>query len=362
MTQSEVTKAAIDTRLANVIARHFHPENGAPYWIEKAQSLQLDPTKDIRRIEDLPRLGFMDQAAMRRRPLDDFIPKCICECRNDLIIAQTGGTLGEPIWTAYTPEEYEAAFVSPFVAAAAHVGFPIGGRWLYVGPSGPHIIGQAARSIARATGSRDPFMVDFDARWAKRLPAGSFAAHRYLTHVVEQAMAVIRTQPISHIFSTPPVLKSLAAEMNEAERFRILGVHYGGMAIEADDMAHLQSAAFPRARHLSGYGNTLFGCCLELDASPAREPTYFPQGERLLLGSCGNANDALTIDYGVIGSAAQCVFTRMDETMFIANMLERDEVTIVRPPRNAPTGFHTNGARSPRPVARLPIPAVQSLY
>lgn len=362
MSPSKDKISAIESRIANVLASHFHPEDGAPYWIELAGTLNVEPLKDIRRIADLARLGFMDQDAMRRRPLDDFLPKSIRKTRSDLVIAQTGGTLGEPIWTAYSPEEFETAFVSPFVDAAAHVGFPAGGHWLYVGPSGPHIIGRAARSIALATGAREPYMVDFDARWARRLPADSFAARRYLAHVVEQALAVVHTQPITHLFSTPPVLKSLALQMNEAERERILGVHYGGVTIEAEDMVQLQSGAFPRARHLSGYGNTLFGCCLELDATLGREPTYYPRGDRLILGICRDENDATSIDYAATGETARCVFTRLDETMLIVNMLERDETTIVPPPADTPAGFHTNGARAPRPVRRHSNPTAQSLY
>ncbi|MCA9255108.1 MAG: hypothetical protein KDA33_05695, partial [Phycisphaerales bacterium] len=220
---------SLDERLARILAIHFDPDGGAPYWLEKAKSLGFDPRRIIRDAADLPRLGFMHAAELRRRPLSDFTPKAIWNAHQDLVIVQTGGTLGAPIWAAYTPDEYNAAFVDPFVIAARHVGFPTGGAWLYVGPSGPHVIGRAARSIALATGAREPYCVDFDARWSMRLPAGSFAASRYLAHVIDQAMAIVRVQPITHLFSAPPVLLRLAETMSTDERRRILGVHYGGM-------------------------------------------------------------------------------------------------------------------------------------
>lgn len=352
----------VDQRIERIVAIHFHPERGAPYWIDRARHFPFDPIREIRGVTDLPRLGFMDQDAMRSRPLSDFVPRPIWNARKDLIVVQTGGTLGEPIWTAYAPEEYEAAFVAPFVAAANHVGFPGDGVWLYVGPTGPHVIGHAARSIALATGGREPFTVDFDVRWAKRLPQDSFAANRYLTHVIEQALAIVRVQPITHLFSTLPVLRALASELGETERQRILGVHYGGLAITAGDMTQLKRQAFPNAVHLSGYGNTLFGCCLQLDPSPKETLTYFPAGNRLLFGTCTDQTSASSIRYLHSGAGGRCVFTRLDETLLIANLLERDEIAIVSPPAGAPPEFTLPGVADPQPIGPLRNPTVQTLY
>lgn len=361
MTQAMPSSGSIEKRLAEVLALHFDPATGTPYWLEVAARLGFDPRREIREIGELQRIGFMDADAMRRRPLSDLVSREAMSRPAEVHVVQTGGTLGDPIWTAYSQAEYEAAFVYPFVAAAHHVGFPRGGVWLYVGPSGPHVIGRAARSIARATGSIEPFFVDFDPRWVRKLPDASFAAERYLAHVLDQAMGVLDSQPITCLFATPPVLAGLAARMTPSQRTRIRGVHYGGLALAPELLMRLQAEAFTNAIHLSGYGNTLFGCCLELDCSRGRELRYFPAGNRLLLGTCGDPNDAHSIDYITPNAQGRCVFTRLDRTALIVNMLERDTLSLVPPPPSAPSEFIANGVAAPLPIAdpnRAPAAAI----
>lgn len=353
----------VQARLAEVLAVHFDPETGSRYWLERSETLGFDPRADIKTVDDLPRFGLMDQDALRRRPLTDFIPRSLQRHPQDLIVVRTGGTLGRPLWTAYLDEEYHAAFVTPFVVAADHVGFPAGGLWLFVGPSGPHVIGRAAESIARATGSPAPFMVDFDAGWAKRLPAGSFAARRYLQHVVDQATAVIETQTITVLFSTPTVLEALSQAMTPPQWDRIRGVHYGGMEIAPETLRRFQVSVFPNAVHLCGYGNTLFGCCLEMDVSAGRELRYFPHGDRLILGQVlegeGGTPD---IRYRVADSPATLVFSRLDRAALLLNVAERDRGRLLAPPAGAPPGFHSVGVASPTLADAQARRAIVSLY
>jgi len=355
-------RESIEVRLAEVLAHHFDPATGTPYWIDRAARLGFDPRCEIRRIEDLPRMGFMEADKLRRRPLTDLISRASLADRGDLDVVQTGGTLGAPVWTAYSRREYEEAFVAPFVAAADHVRFPRGGSWLYIGPSGPHVIGRAAQSIARATGAMDPFTVDFDSRWARKLPETSFAARRYLEHVLDQAMSVLETQPITHLFATPPVVAGLADRLTVAQRDRIRGVHYGGLCLSPDLLRRFQRELFPNAVHLSGYGNTLFGCCLELDASAGRELRYYPHGSRLLFGTCRDASDPGTVDYGSTNIRGRCVFSRLDRTMLIINMLERDLIELAPPPSHAPADFRANGVVAPAPLPDEARPLAAGLY
>lgn len=358
-TQSTATVCLAD-QLAQVLRIHFDPLHGSPYWIDLAAQRGIHPPDTIRSIADLHQLGFMDQAALRSRPLTDFIPRCISQHPERLIAVQTGGTLGEPIWTAYTHDEFEAAFVRPFIDAADRVAFPRGGTWLYVGPSGPHVIGRAACSIARALGASEPFTVDFDSRWARKLPADSYAAERYLEHVTDQAMAVIKTQPITHLFTTPPVLAALAARMMGQQRDRILGVHYGGMSITREHMLHFQRDIFPHAAHLSGYGNTLFGCCPELNIAPGRELIYFPHGRRLLFGVLPEPTDDPTLVSFDPGARGRCVFSRFDRTMLMINFVERDEIELVSPP--AVAEFVSPGILNPHSLAIDPLQSAAGIY
>jgi len=352
--------AKVEQRLANVLALHFDPKWGAPYWLDRAATLGLDPRAEIRSLADLPRLGFMEPADLRTRPLHDFIPRSVLDAKRELIVAQTGGTVGRPVWTAYRQDEFEEAFVGPFVVAAGHVGFPEGGLWLYIGPSGPHIIARAADAIARRTGSPTPFTVDFDGRWAKKLPADSFAADRYLNHIVEQALDVTSSQSITTLFTTPPVLEALAKRMTPDERNAVRGVHYGGVAMTREQLLKFQTELFPNAVHLSGYGNTLFGCCLELSVEPGRELRYFPHGDRIAFGI--RLDGAEGVRHGPNAQRGRVVFSRLDRTMLLINVLERDEAVLVPPPASAPPGFETCGVVAPGPSVSSPVPAAHLLY
>lgn len=338
-----------------MLALHTDPDVGSRYWLERTKQLGVRHIGEVRTVGDLHRLGTMSPEDLRERTLWDYIPRAYHDQPGRLVLGQTGGTTGVPVWTAYLEDEFEAAFVRPFVVAAEHVGFPHGGSWLYVGPSGPHIIGKAASAIARAVGSAEPFTVDFDPRWARKMTSGSVAASRYLRHVVDQAMAVIESQAVDVLFATPPVLSALADRMTDEQRSRIKGVHYGGMAVREETLGQLQCEDFPEAVHLSGYGNTLLGCCLELNSKPGRTLDYFPYGDRLLLR---------TVDEeGGDAPFGRVIACRFDRACLVINLIERDHAHAVCPPKDAPPGFRGMGLRGPHtPATVTNEPAVVGLY
>ena len=339
---------SVDARVRRVVELHFHPTEGSTYWVHRARAAGIDPLKQIHRLDDLALLGETSAEDLQSRPLLDYIPRRLHRRKDLLTVCQTGGTTGAGTfgtWTAYREDEFTEAFVLPFVAATEHVRFPAGAAWLFVGPSGPHAIGKVVSHLAAALGSADPFAVDFDPRWARRLPEGSFARERYLGHVVDQAMAVITTQEVGVLFTTPPVLEALAGAMTERQRRQIRGVHHGGMAISPERMLRFQMELFPEAIHLSGYGNTLFGCCLELETGPGRQIDYFPWGNRLVFDVVDD--DDRPAPPGEMG---QVRVTRLDETMLIVRMPERDVASLIaRPPAGAPHEFFMPGLRNPGP-------------
>lgn len=315
---------ATSDRLRELLRLHFHPEQGSAYWLRRQERFGWDVRDRVRSLEDLGLIGPTPVDDLRRYPLADFVPRALHRQWPRFVTGETAGTSGGPCATAYRDDEFQAAFIDPFLRVAAATGFPRGEPWLWVGPSGPHIIGKVVRELARQTGSIDPFSVDFDPRWAKRLAEGSLARRRYLDHVTEQALEVMRREPVAVLFITPPALSALAAHLTDRQREAIHGIHYGGMSLTPGQVNDFR-AAFPQAVHLAGYGNTLFGVVMEVADEPRTALDYFPLGDRVMFQVVDGREEALWPPPACPrGEAGRVLFHRLDESCLLVGVLERD--------------------------------------
>jgi thienamycin biosynthesis protein ThnN len=101
---------SVNNRLRYILAIHFNPETGSPYWLEKQKSLSLDVRKEICTVNDLSLLGTMDEQSLTNRPIEDFIPRVFSNCK-DYILAETAGTMGPPKTAVHRKDEFHSAFV-----------------------------------------------------------------------------------------------------------------------------------------------------------------------------------------------------------------------------------------------------------
>lgn len=340
-------KLDLDAHVRRLVQIHFDPKSGAPYWLERARALGGDVRRQVKTFADLELLGPMDEEALRARPVLDFVPVSARASLSGAITAETGGTTGRPKRTVFSRAEFYAGFVEPFVRVAEYSGFPKSAPWLWAGPGGPHIIGQAAAACAAALGSPQPFAIDFDPRWFRKLPADSTGRSRYVQHLVDQALDIIAVEPIEVIFTTPVLLARLAEALSDAQRRRIRGVHYGGMRVEPQLLRRAQHEWFPNAVHLAGYGNSLFGVCMELGGPPDRRLCYHPFGLR----------HQVRVD-----AAGRVWMSRLDETVLIANLPERDSATAHPVPEAAARLGFQAGIADPRPLATGGESAAPGIY
>ena len=351
-------------RLKRIIDLHFDPDNGSPYWLDRQTQLGVDVRRQINELSDLSLLGIMDEDALAHRRIEDFIPRCMQD-RTDFIFAETAGTLGDPKFAVHRQDEFHRAFVAPFITAAGRCHFPTGGKWLFIGPTGPHIIGKAAVQCAKAMACPDVLTVDFDPRWAKKLKENSFAAGRYLKHVQSQAIRVIETQQINVLFATPAVLSSLAGQIDVEKRRQINGIHLGGMS-SSDEFMQILAEKFPAAVVLSGFGNTLFGMMPQLDYQPKQGFDYFPLGDRLITQIVevdDTTNQPVSWEPVAYGQRGRILVHRLDEVQLIVNMLERDTAIRIAPgPDAAVDDFVLDGIRDPQPVVSQSIQPALGLY
>jgi hypothetical protein len=365
-------------RLRDLLALHLHPKHGSRYWLRRQEELGWSIRARVRTLDDLWQVGPTPLHDLRRYPVADFIPQCFHRQLYRFVTGETAGTRGEPHATCYHEDEFQAAFVTPFLRVARATGFPQGEPWLWVGPSGPHLIGKVVRELARQTGSMDPFSIDFDPRWSKRLAEGSLARQRYLEHVVSQALDVLQREHVGVFFITPPALAALAPRLSDRQREAIHGIHYGGMSLTPDTINRFREA-FPRAVHLAGYGNTLFGVVMEVTDTVRQAVDYFPLDDRVQFhivewpedGDIASEPDALARTS--LARRAQrtwpprllkrhetgrVVCHRLDESCLLVGVVERDQAERVAPsPEALALGGGAEGLRNPRPPATL----VQSL-
>jgi hypothetical protein len=351
-TQLERTPGS-DDRLHEVLALHFHPEWGSSYWLRRQEQLGWDVRDRVRSLDDLWLLGPMPLADLRTFPVRAFIPRALHGQLPRFIVGETAGTSGAPSVTAYRDDEFQEAFIRPFLCVAEATGFPHGAAWLWVGPSGPHIIGKVVRELARQTGSLDPFSVDFDPRWAKRLVAGSTARQRYLDHVTSQALEVLQREEIGVLFITPPALAALTARLTDRQREAIRGIHYGGMSLTPETVNDFR-AAYPQAVHLAGYGNTLFGVAMEVADGHRLAMDYFPLGERVQFHIADWPGEDPVVEtwpppLREPGQSGRVLFHRLDESCLLVGVLERDQAESIAPgPEAIALGGRAAGLRNPQ--------------
>ena len=334
-----------DEHLRDVLDLHLHPKHGSPFWLKSQHALGWDIRDRVRSVGDLRLLGTREPSELRNLSAWEFVPRGLHGKRGEFVVGESGGTSGTPVATVYDGDDFREAFIMPFVEAATHVGFPRGVPWLFLGPSGPHIIGKAARELARSLESPEPWTVDFDPRWAKKL-GSPLASRRYLDHVVDQACDVFAREEIGVLFATPPVLRRLSERWSDAHRDRLEAIHYGGLEVTAQGVNEFRQQ-FPRAVHLSGYGNTLFGCALEVAAGERTAMDYFPRGPRLIFDLDSTGIGSTPTENGRRGPV---VFHRLDRSCLLVGIRERDWAELV-PPGHAATrlGWTGQGVRNPGP-------------
>lgn len=355
--------SAVDLRLRAVLAAHFDPGHGSPYWLERERALGFPVRERVRTLGDLALLGPFDLEDLNRYPVDHFIPRRELDA-GGIVLAETGGTSGEPRPTAYSAADFHAAFVEPFLATLDASLLPTGGRWLWLGPSGPHVIGRAAQRIAQLTTGSDAFSVDFDPRWYRRLAAGSLARSRYLEHLLEQALRIVARQDVRYLFCTPVVLAALAPRMPPAAREGVRLIYLGGMPLAPEAMRTI-GEAFPGARCLAGYGNTLFGVTHQPrwlaagDLALTAAPRYLPDGERLVarVVPLSDAPAALRLaGRAAPGERGQVVLHRLDPSGFLPNVMERDAAVRVE------LSEEQDGLEDPRPIEQPAFKVDSGIY
>ncbi|MDO8628993.1 MAG: hypothetical protein Q7R41_00735 [Phycisphaerales bacterium] len=348
-------KKLLDEHTREIVAWHFDPKTGCPFWLEYAKSLNFDPRKEVGSYDDLDKFPFFEDEWLRGGPVRRWVPKAYADM--PIYIFETGGSTGVPK-SRINIDDFRIDY-EMFSETLSDESFPRGADWLMLGPTGPRRLRLAVEHLCQHRGGIC-FNVDLDPRWViKLINKGRMdVMHEYRDHVINQGLTLLRAhESIRCLFTTPKLLEALCEKVSIA-RMGIKGVFCGGTQLTA------QFNRFAREELLEGkvelvptYGNTLMGLACHKPLEPADNYSviYHPPSPRAMMEVVDPNEPRRVIEYGQVGRVR---LTTLTKEFFMPRFLERDEA-VRHPPCEK---YPWDGAGDVRPFSGFAVPIVEGVY
>ncbi len=325
LTQTLTDKAAearrrLDEHVRAMVAWHFDPATGCPFWLEFARELDFDPRQEIGGYGDLKLLGHFEDEWLRGGPVRRWLPKGLAG--RPVYVFETGGTTGLPK-TRVNIEDFQTDY-EMFSDSLSPEGFPPGSDWLMLGPTGPRRLRLAIEHLAQHRGGI-AFHVDLDPRWVNRLVQYRRfeELEEYKGHVIDQGLKILRAHDVRCLFTTPKLLESLCQRVDLAKA-GIRGIFCGGTEMNAQFHRFAREELVPGIDFVPTYGNTLMGlaCPKPFDPADGYAITYYPPHPRAVFELVDPDDPDRVVEYGATGRVCLTTLTR---EFFMPRFLERDE-------------------------------------
>ncbi|NOT59838.1 MAG: hypothetical protein HOP19_06380 [Acidobacteria bacterium] len=344
---------ALDSWTREVVEWHFNPATGAPYWLEKAKTLDFDPRKDIQGYADLDKFGFFADDDLRGGPVRRWVPKGLGN--KPIYTFETGGSTGVPK-SRIASEDFRIDY-EMFSDTLPDEFFPKGADWLMLGPSGPRRLRLAVEHLAQHRGGI-AFCVDLDPRFViKLIKMGEMQMmERYKSHVIDQAVTILKAHDIKCMFATPKLLESLCEKVS-LKKMGITGVFCGGTEMTPQFHRFAIEELMEGAYFAPTYGNTLMGLATHKPFDPADNYAiiYYPPSPRAMIEVVNPDEPTKLVDYGQTGRVR---LTTLTKEFFMPRFLERDECERELPCEKYPW----DGVRNVRPFSRFATSVVEGVY
>jgi hypothetical protein len=358
--QSSLEQAAraarerLDAWTREIVAWHFDPATGCPFWLEFAARLKWDPRAEIRSYADLEKFPFFEDEWLRGGPVRRWVPRGLAG--KPVYVFETGGTTGVPK-TRINIDDFRTDY-ELFSETLPEEFFPRGSDWLMLGPSGPRRLRLAVEHLAQHRGGIS-FCVDLDPRWViKLIKRGDMAEmERYKQHVIDQALIILKSHPnIRCMFTTPRLLEALCEKIS-LRACGITGVFCGGTEMTPQFHRFAREELLEGAYFAATYGNTLMGLAVHKPFDPADNYAiiYYPPLPRAMIEVVDPDEPSKLVAYGATGRVRLTTLTR---EFFMPRFLERDEAER-EPPCAA---YPWDGVRNVRPFSRLQKSIVEGVY
>ena len=313
---------------------HFSPETGSPFWLKRADSLDFGPRKDVTSFADLTLFPNIANE-LRDVPVRELIPQGYGPNPQVVGVYESGGTTGAPKRVVFLQDWVDKVIAWQNVYLDER-GIPRDLDWLLVSPNGPHAIGDLMGRQAVSRGGI-AFTIDMDPRWVKKVIAAGKAdeAAAYVEHLTEQAAFALRTQDISVLMTTPPLLERLARddELAELIRRKVKAILWGGSHMDPDTRDLLRDEVFPDTALYGFYGsNMVLGSSIERLALTDDDPCVFDPPTPWITYSVVDPVTGQPVPYGERG---QVVMNHVSKSFLLPNNLERDLAIRVTAPQGA---------------------------
>jgi hypothetical protein len=348
------SKEGLDAWVREVVAWHFNPDTGCPFWLEFAQSLTWDPRKEIQTYADLDRFGFFQDEWLRGGPVRRWVPKGYAD--RPVYTFETGGSTGVPK-SRINIEDFRIDYEA-FSDTLPDEFFPPGADWLSLGPTGPRRLRLAVEHLAQHRHGIC-FMVDLDPRWViKLLKMGQpKMADQYKQHVIDQGLTLLKAhEGIKCLFTTPKLLEALCEKVS-LKKLGITGVFCGGTEMTPQFHRFAVEELLEGAYFAATYGNTLMGLAVHKPrlVEDNYAIIYYPPVPRAMIEVVNPDQPDQLVDYGKTGRVR---LTTLTKEFFMPRFLERDEAEREPPCEQYPW----DGVRNVRPFSKLQANVVEGVY
>lgn len=347
-------QARLDEHFVEIVRWHFSEETGTPFWRDWATKAGWDPAAEVRSFADVDRFPHFEDEWLRFTPHELWIPRAY-EGR-PFFIFETGGTTGMPK-QRISWEDHRIDY-SDFSETLDDESFPPGSYWLMLGPTGPRRLRLAIEHLCNVRGG-SCYHVDLDPRWVRKLVEQREIdlANRYKSHVIDQAVEILKHRKVSCLFTTPKLLEALGERLNVPDA-GIKGVFCGGTSMTPQNVRFLiEEVLENRARFVPTYGNTLMGlaCSRPLAPEDKYSITYHAPQPRAVLRVVDPRQTTGIVEYGEWGRVE---LTTLTKEFFMPRFLERDEAI-----RRKPCSLYPwDGVGDVRPFGMLEKKTVEGVY
>jgi hypothetical protein len=324
--QVRIASESLDRWVREVVAWHFDPETGCPFWIEYAARLGWDPRTEIAGFADLKRLGPFEDEWLRGGPVQRWVPRGLVG--KPVYVFETGGTTGTPK-TRIACDDFRTDY-ELFSETLPDECFPRGSNWLMLGPSGPRRLRLSVEHLAQYRGGIS-FCVDLDPRWVVKLIQKGWSEHlqAYKDHVIDQAVTILQANhDIRCMFTTPKLLESLALKLESMgttiRQMGITGIFSGGTEFTPQWNRFAHEELLDGAYMTPTYGNTLMGLAASAPSGPHNnyKIAYYAPQPRAVIEVVDLDDPGRLVDYGQTGRVK---LTTLTKEFFVPGFLERDE-------------------------------------